>query len=291
MLKKVRLAAVVAFVCLLVGGSDSAAAVTVDWRSKGVITPVENQGSSGCNFSWAFAVAAEVASEIMLGQGFLIDLSEQQLIDCQAAGGANQCACPQLGDTFAFIAANGICSGASYPSTAQPGPCQSCAASPVTSTARWQAVTITTEADLIAALNARPLIARLEVGANGQPLPGYLSYSGGVFAPTQWDNSVVQWVQIVGYTNTEFIIKNSLGTGWGESGFMRIARGGNYLNLQSFVYAVTLGGVDAGVPPSAPCTLWRPVPELSPLPLASLVALLAVAGLISLRRPGAESGH
>lgn len=276
---------VATLVCLVGSLNGPASAVTVDWRTKNVLTAVEDQGSGDCNLSWAFAVSTQIATEITLAMGVLNDLSEQQLIDCSGAAHANQCACPQLSETFAFVAANGVCTDAAYPFTGQPGTCStSCTASPFTLAARPVVLPVTTEADLISALNARPVIARLEVGAHGQPLPGYLSYSGGVFAPTEWDASVVQWVVIVGYTDTELIVRNSLGTGWGDGGYMHLARGGNRLGVQNFVYGVILGGSDPAPLATAPCTPGPTAPLLSPLALAALVTVLGAVSLRTLRR-------
>jgi hypothetical protein len=276
---------------LLASPSSRASAASVDWRTKGVVTAVEDQGDSGCNVSWAFAVNGAVSSEIVLsGLGSLVDLSEQQLIDCNAAGGGTTCACPQLGSTFGFIGANGICTDAAYPYTGQQGTCRSCIASPTTSSAGVVEVTGGNEAALISAINAGPVIARIEVGSNGQPLPAYLTYAGGVFAPAGWDASFVQWVLVVGYTDAEYIIKNSLGTGWGESGYMRIPRGGNSLGIANFVYRISLGGGTQDAVPGAPCSPWLDAPALSPAALGALVSLLGLVSIASMRRPRRRGG-
>ncbi len=275
---------------LVIRSSQPAMAVTVDWRTKGVVTAIEDQGDAACNPSWAFAVAGTLASEIAIAHGVLTDLSEQQLLDCDAAAATTACTCPQLGDAFSFIQDNGLCTEAAYPYVGQPGACtNSCTASFATSQAQWQSITGGNEAALVAALNAAPVIARLEVGSNGMPLPAYLSYAGGVVGPTDADASHVQWVVVVGYTDTEFIVKNSLGTGWGESGYMRLARGSNVFGIANFVYAVKLGGIDQGPVPGAPCSPWLNAPTLSPLALLTLVALLGLVSMASLYRPRRSS--
>jgi C1A family cysteine protease len=54
----------------------------VDWRTKGIITAIKNQGK--CGSCWAFAAtAAHESYQVQTkGQKITIDLSEQQLVDC-----------------------------------------------------------------------------------------------------------------------------------------------------------------------------------------------------------------
>jgi cathepsin L len=66
---------------------------SVDWREKGVLTAVKDQGE--CGSCWTFATAESVEAYYALATGNLLDLSEQQVLDCtpnpNECGGTGGC--------------------------------------------------------------------------------------------------------------------------------------------------------------------------------------------------------
>merc|ERR1719454_1119926 len=53
---------------------------TVDWRTKGAVTPVKDQGD--CGSCWAFSATEEIESAVFMATGKLETLSTQQIISC-----------------------------------------------------------------------------------------------------------------------------------------------------------------------------------------------------------------
>ncbi|HSG29029.1 MAG TPA: C1 family peptidase, partial [Candidatus Krumholzibacterium sp.] len=51
-----------------------------DWRALGAVTAIRDQLL--CGSCWAFAAIAELESQILIYDGVMMDLSEQQMIDC-----------------------------------------------------------------------------------------------------------------------------------------------------------------------------------------------------------------
>ena len=205
----------------------------VDWRDRGVLTAVKNQG--GCGSCWAFAASEALESEYALTTGRLELLSVQQVLECvpnpMECGGDGGCTggTPEL--AFAAITnSSGIASEWSYPYTSFHGdsvfPCSLDArrTPPVARVTGHVKLPSNDQGAVLEALQSRPLAVNVDASA-------WFSYSGGVF--TGCDSSspdIDHAVQLVGAGVDQesglayWLIRNSWSSAWGEQGFMRLLR-------------------------------------------------------------------
>ncbi|KAI7737673.1 hypothetical protein M8C21_027842, partial [Ambrosia artemisiifolia] len=92
----------------------TAVPASMDWRQKGAVTPVKDQGQCGCR--WAFSAVAATEGINQLSTGKLISLSEQELVDCDTSGEDQGCNGGLMDEAFKFIIQNkGLTTESNYP--------------------------------------------------------------------------------------------------------------------------------------------------------------------------------
>jgi len=205
-----------------------------DWFQQGVCTPVYNQGQ--CGSCWAFSATETIESYFALAGGQLTQLSMEQIVDCdtsdQGCGGGFPSTAYQYVE-----GAGGIDSYSSYPYTAeggQSGTCQFNSGNVVTTVTNYQS--ISGESGLYSqASSAGPVSVCVDASS-------WDSYSGGVL--TSCGNSVDHCVQLTGYAQYNsagayWIVRNSWGTDWGQSGFIWIAIGQDLCSIGDYATVVS----------------------------------------------------
>ncbi|RCV44261.1 hypothetical protein SETIT_9G359300v2 [Setaria italica] len=194
---------------------------SVDWRSKGAVTPIKNQGPS-CSSCWAFVTAATIESITKIKTGKLVSLSEQELIDCDPYDGG--CNLGYFVNGYRWVIENGgLTTEANYPYQARRNYCSRNKAAQRAAQISDYVQVPAGEAQLQQAVAQQPVAAAIEMGGSLQ------FYSGGVFSG-QCGTRMNHAITVVGYgadANTGlkyWLVKNSWGTSWGERGYLRMHR-------------------------------------------------------------------
>lgn len=200
------------------------APATFDWRNYNgynYVTPVRDQGN--CGSCWAFATTAALESNDLIVNGIgALNLSEQILLSCSGAG---SCSGGYIDLASNFMRDTGLPSESYFPYMAANGQCSTAAtgwqfAASVILSWHWVTITSPTVDAIKNDLNSYgPLVTTMDVYTD------FYYYSGGVYQYTSGSYQGGHAILIVGYDDTGqyFIVKNSWGSGWGESGYFRIA--------------------------------------------------------------------
>ncbi len=191
---------------------------TFDWRQYNKITPIKDQGF--CGSCWAFSTIASLESQYAIKYNEQIDLSEQQLVDCDkvdmgCAGGLLHTAFEEMMDM------GGVELESDYSYTSVQSTCRLDVGKFVVHVADCYRYILNSEDKIKDLLHEMGPIA-LAVDA-----VDLTDYYGGIIDLCK-NYGLNHAVLLVGYgieNNIPFwIIKNSWGTDWGENGYVRVRR-------------------------------------------------------------------
>jgi len=202
---------------------------SVDWRTtSGVMTPVKDQG--GCGSCWAFSTVETLESHLAIATGEPAPkLSPQQIVSCapnpEQCGGTGGCqgSIQTLG--FNYTETAGITTESSYPYSQTTGTCQTSKIKPVAKNDGYIKLKVNDYATLVSTVATKgPVAISLAAGSFGWQL-----YGGGVLSNCDCDMDHA--VQLVGYGTDSgkdyWLVRNSWGGSWGESGYIRIKKFGD----------------------------------------------------------------
>nr|BBJ29174.1 papain family cysteine protease containing protein [Acanthamoeba castellanii] len=208
----------------------------VDWREKGVISPVKDQGQ--CGSCWTFGSSETLESYWALATGQLPILSEQHILDCipnpDQCGGTGGCAggTAELVYRALMTQSSGLASEWTYPYRSYWGEAFQCSfnttRTPVVAKVKNYVVLPSNKYDpVIEALTTTgPLVINVDVSS-------WHAYESGVFdGCNQTNPDINHVVQLVGYgTDAKegdyWLVRNSWSPVWGEKGYIRLKRRSN----------------------------------------------------------------
>ncbi|XP_028141607.1 procathepsin L [Diabrotica virgifera virgifera] len=193
----------------------------IDWREKGAVTEVKDQGALGA--CGAFSVTGAVEGANLISTGTLISLSEKNLVDCIKT---NSCDADWITRAFEYIENKGIMSEDDYPATSD----DTCKYNASQVAAKIKSFTYIKQDDELELQKAVAFKGPISVIIN--VTPNFQFYVSGIFddencIPDQLNHSAL----VVGYgiSNGKYywIVKNSWGASWGMDGYILMSRNKN----------------------------------------------------------------
>mmetsp|Transcript_42836 Transcript_42836/g.77838 ORF Transcript_42836/g.77838 Transcript_42836/m.77838 type:complete len:364 (-) Transcript_42836:189-1280(-) len=195
---------------------------SMDWREKKAVTPVKNQG--GCGSCWAFAAIETVESHHAIYNGELVELAPQAYVNCvenpDHCGGTGGCEGATMELAYNLTVEKGVPLESTLPYKAKDATCS-----------KYKAVV---KADGYVKLPVNDAKALETAVATKGPIAVTVAamqwqlYGGGLFSGCSKSPStgadLDHGVQLVGYSQDYWIVRNSWGPGWGESGYIRLSR-------------------------------------------------------------------
>ena len=217
----------------LMQGFESVVSVpaSVDWRTKGAVTPVKNQQQ--CGSCWSFSTTGALEGIYAIKRANLVSFSEQQLVDCdyiRAGGTSLGCNGGDMQSAMEWIGKNnGLCTEQAYPyvsgTTQTNGPCQkTCSIVSGSDISTTVSVSANSDSAMMTALAQQPVSVAIEADQSSFQL-----YKSGVFTGSCGTN-LDHGVLLVGYGTMNgldyYILKNSWGSSsWGDQGYMYMGKG------------------------------------------------------------------
>jgi len=211
----------------------SALPSSIDWRDRGVVSVVKDQGN--CGSCWAFASAETLESQYALATGILVESSPQNILDCtdnpNSCGGTGGCEGGTAELAYSNILINGwkgLMSEWRYPYLSHSGKDQPKCLFNVTYVEAtlngFEVLPSNLYDPLINAIATKgPLVISVDAST-------WDRYESGVFnGCNQTNPDIDHAVQLVGYgTDAKlgdyWLVRNSWTPFWGEKGYIRLYR-------------------------------------------------------------------
>jgi C1A family cysteine protease len=237
----------------------AAVGASVDWRAKGAVTAVKDQGQ--CGSCWSFSTTGNIEGQWFLANHSLTAVSEQQLVSCDTVD--QGCNGGLMDNAFQWLIQNRqgkIATESSYPYVSGGGSAPSCA-----DTGKPTGAIITSYNDI--PKNESQMAAWIMTGgpiAIAVDATSWQTYTSGIMTncqSNQLDHGVLAVGLGVSGSQQYWIIKNSWASSWGESGYIRVAYGTNQCLINNYPTSSVASSGPAPPPgPTTPPTPPTPAP-------------------------------
>ena len=201
----------------------------VDWRTKGAVTEVKDQGR--CASCWAFSTTGSLEGQHFRKTGKLVSLSEQNLVDCSNDLEYQNLGCGggHMGNAFMYIRDNhGLDTESSYPYTGHDDICHFKRSSVGATDKGFVELPAGDEKALAVAVAAHGPVS---VGIDSSHI-SFQFYNHGIYdEPKCSPDTLVHAVLVVGYGPGYWLVKNSWSAKWGMDGYIKMKRGGNQCGI------------------------------------------------------------
>lgn len=199
----------------------------VDWRQRGYVSPVKDQGH--CGSCWAFSSTGALEGQHFRKTGDLISLSEQNLVDCSKKYGNMGCDGGLMANAFKYIRDNhGVDTENSYPYEAHDDKCRFKNKTVGADDKGFIEIPAGDEKKLVQAIASKgPISVAIDASQESFRL-----YDGGVYDEPNCGNqeeNLDHGVLVVGYGRDPihgeyYLVKNSWSESWGQAGYIKMAR-------------------------------------------------------------------
>merc|ERR1712055_402945 len=233
------------------------------WTNEGAVTQVFNQGS--CGSCWTWGAVGGLETRYKLASGKLRKFAEQEYLDCTYSDSKDGCRGGWPDHCYDYSKRNGgrLAASKDYTYRAKDSSCRagSYKNAAISHKIMGHVSVGSTESANIKALSTGSLSVAFEV------TDYFHQYRGGVIKDTTCRGRPNHAVTAVGYSPKFVLVKNSWGTGWGDKGFVKFARGHSNCGLFAYASYPKLESTGRSDPnPSDGATPYRPDGDDGPAP-------------------------